>query len=132
MKKKFKGFSLAELLIALLVISIVLSAAIPTITKRSAGGEKIWRWSMEHDNNYSNSAYFGVGATQSAIIGATNIPSISNPLATASGEEMANVKFSHSGDKLVLIKQTTRAPGDESIDSNMINSHISFFTLFST
>ena len=64
MNNKRKGFSIAELLIALLIISIVLAAAIPAITKKNtAGGEKIWRWAGKN-----NSAFFGVGQNQSAII----------------------------------------------------------------
>ena len=34
---KFRGFSLAELLISLLIISIVLAAAIPTMTRKGKG-----------------------------------------------------------------------------------------------
>ena len=70
MNKKFKGFSLAELLISLLVISIVLSAAIPAIT-RKAGQQRelIWRWT---DQN--NVAFSAVGANQSVIVGLDTLP----------------------------------------------------------
>ena len=63
MYKKTKGFSLAELLISLLIISIVLAAAIPTITKRRAHDpENVWNWT-----NKNNSAFF-VEACISKII----------------------------------------------------------------
>ena len=66
-----KGFSLAELLISLLIISIVLAAAIPTITKRSgASREQIWRWTTSN-----NDIFFGVGKLQSAILGLSVMPS---------------------------------------------------------
>ena len=44
MYKNRKGFSLAEILIALLVISIVGAATLPTITKRNAKPDKLWDW----------------------------------------------------------------------------------------
>ncbi len=135
MNKKRKGFSIAELLIALLIISIVLAAAIPTITKKnSAAGEKIWRWA-----GTNNSAYFGVGANQSAIIGASQMP-----FANVSDNEKpkqvfvmddidpSNVNFTTDGDKLVLIKRapegTDKGSGKNVLD-NFINSHISFYYL---
>lgn len=70
MNKKFKGFSLAELLISLLVISIVLSAAIPAIT-RKAGQQRelIWRWTEQN-----NVAFSATGANQSVILGLDAMP----------------------------------------------------------
>ncbi len=144
--KKTKGFSLAELLISLLIISIVLSAAIPTITKRMAANrEYIWRWSSEN-----NSAYFGLGANQTTILGYNAIPlsgySITDLLvdnsATTSGVydttdttyipynyttddiNLGNLQFSNYGDKLSILKKTV-----QDNNSNFLNSHISFYTL---
>ena len=127
MNKKLKAFSLAELLISLLIISIVLSAAIPTLTKKNAGAEMIWRWS-----NTNNSAYFGAGALQTAMLGTDVIPdvNVANNF-TPSGVEgienldTSNIKFTNSGDKLIILKQST----SDNADSNLANSHISFFTL---
>ncbi|MBQ3640745.1 prepilin-type N-terminal cleavage/methylation domain-containing protein, partial [bacterium] len=34
-----KGFTIAEMLVALMVISLVLSAAIPTISKKNVGAD---------------------------------------------------------------------------------------------
>lgn len=128
MNKKLKGFSLAELLISLLIISIVLSAAIPTLTKRSSGSVQIWRWA-----NSNNSAYFGMGALQSAILGNDMIPdvNITNTFEDIEGLEdisINNIKYTNSGDKLVILKQS---PG-ENANSHLMNSHISFFTLANT
>lgn len=123
MNKKLKGFSLAELLISLLIISIVLSAAIPTLTKKSAGSEQIWRWA----NNSNNSAYFGVGALQTAIIGNDMVPDVTNTWGTMEGIDSttSGIRYTTSGDKLVLMKQST----SDNANSHLMNSHISFYTL---
>lgn len=149
--KKKQGFSLAELLISLLIISIVLAAAIPTITKRNAaGGEKIWHWT-----NTNNGAYFGVGSNQSAIIGADQIPFIedlndtsdsfkyiknffqdtdvfgnSTALDNTALTSIAS-HFTTTGDKLVLLKKApTKNEGGTTMGlSNLVNSHISLYTV---
>lgn len=122
MSKKLKGFSLAELLISLLVISIVLSAAIPTLTKKTAGSESIWRWA-----NTNNSAYFGMGALQSAILGNDVIPDVdmSNTFMADGVANDSNVRFTTDGDKLVILKQSASS----SANAHLMNSHIAFFTL---
>ncbi len=121
MDRKIKGFSLAELLISLLVISIVLSAAIPTLTKKSRGSEQIWRWA-----NTNNSAYFGVGSLQSAILGSDSIPNITNTFNNVDGiADLNNIRYTNSGDKLVILKQSTL----DNANSHLMNSHISFYTL---
>ena len=143
MSKKLKGFSLAELLISLLVISIVLSAAIPTITKRTAQErEVIWRWSTDN-----NSTYFGLGAQQAVLIGTPNIPTgdllafmdddydygTNNADRIEDPTYINNATFTTSGDKLVILKksipgQTTVQPSEHQT-TNMGNSHISFYNI---
>ncbi len=140
--KELRGFSLAELLISLLIISIVLSAAIPTITRKSAkSNEFIWRWTKTN-----NCAYFGVGANQTAIIGASEIPFKNNDKSAGTAttnadylknffpsivseypkDDISHTKFSLDGDKLILLKRTFVK--DNKTD-NFINSHISFYNL---
>ncbi len=126
MSKKFKGFSLAELLIALLVVSIVLSAAIPTITKRQATSEQIWRWS-----NKNNNAYFGVGSMQTALLGISNLPEdnegnlgLTNTFGNA-GVDTSNLRFTTAGDKLAILKQSN----NDFPNTQLMNSHISFYNL---
>lgn len=139
MNKKLKGFSLAELLISLLIISIVLAAAIPTITRKSgANRENIWRWSSSNNN-----AYFGIGSNQTAIIGAETIPFLSENgnqttktlaeifgVSVTEGDEsvdLSNAIFTNTGDKLVLLKKSHI---DEAGNQySLANSHISFFSL---
>ncbi len=124
---KRKGFSLAELLIALLVISIVLSAAIPTITKKNtAAGEKIWRWS---DRNM-NDIYFGLGENQTVIIGADAKPLNGKPLNIyfpLPDLNLNDVRFSTDGDRLMILKESLGV--DKINRNNFVNSHISFYNL---
>lgn len=131
MSKKLKGFSLAELLISLLVISIVLSAAIPTITKRtSQDREQIWKWSTDN-----NSAYFGLGSNQAVLIGTPTIPSgslttyMDDDLGGAQGRFedpifIKNPRFTTTGDKVSILKQSLQGH-----TTNMANSHISFYNI---
>lgn len=134
MKKKYKGFSLAELLISLLIISIVLSAAIPAVTKRAGQQrEYIWRWTEQN-----HVAYSAVGANQSVILGFDVFPmksndasvllndkSVSDTINSVSNPGVVNtggVKFNEEGDKLVILKRKV-----STAFSNLVNSHISFF-----
>ena len=126
---KRKGFSLAELLIALLVISIVLSAAIPTITKKNtASGEKIWRWSDRNMNNI----YFGLGENQSVIIGADAKPLKDSDLKSyfpLENLDLNSVRFSTDGDRLMILKESLGSNTDTNNKNNFVNSHISFYNL---
>lgn len=157
MNRKLKGFSLAELLISLLIISIVLSAAIPTLTRRAAKTrEYVWAWSTQN-----NSAFFGMGANQSAIIGHDKIPSLFYDEATGltplplsqllydssnindslttdeylknlrsiSQINAADIQFNANGDKLILLKKASITGKTSNPESNFANSHISFFTV---
>ncbi len=129
MYKKTKGFSLAELLISLLIISIVLAAAIPTITKRRAmSPENVWNWS-----NKNNVAFFGVGHNQSAVIGYDMMPfsdvsdadKINKYYDTDSlNADTSDFRFTTDGDKLVLVR---RYITEQNKSENMKNSHISFY-----
>lgn len=139
MYKNKKGFSLAELLISLLIISIILAAAIPTVTKRNKyDPERTWQWSGQN-----NSAYFGVGSDQSAVIGYFKVPQYSerkayydekvfdwNQLSDShplkNGDDKNNPAFTTTGDKLNLVK---RFPFSEKVEYNLRNSHISFYNI---
>ncbi len=139
MYKNKKGFSLAELLISLLIISIILAAAIPTVTKRNKyDPERTWQWSGQN-----NSAYFGVGSDQSAVIGYFKVPQYSERKAyydekvfklgdlptdhpLRDGDDVKNPAFTTTGDKLNLVK---RFPFSDNVEYNLRNSHISFYNI---
>lgn len=129
MNKKLKGFSLAELLISLLIISIVLSAAIPTVTRKMKSVDTIWRWcgTAEQKTN----AFFGAGENQSAIIGTSSVPSIGDPfkgyLYDDDIKKEVSKNYQTKGDKLVLFKKYQDVESDHA--KNMVNSHIAFYNL---
>ncbi len=155
MDKKKKGFSLAELLISLLIISIVLSAAIPTITKRAgANREYIWRWASTN-----NDMYTATGWNQTAVLGYDKNPvndiyalggetakleDLLRDFMTATGDEPSGtipwryrgvigpvnfeeIPYSKDGDKFTILKKPLVAT-NASDQSNFANSHISFYT----
>ena len=133
LNKNFNAFSLAELLIALLIISIVLTAAIPVITKKSVSfRDNIWNWSDQNDNIFAAS-----GTNQSAILGINRIPSVkwtdildsevylSSDPNDDGGWAMRDAKritYSNDGNKFVILKKQA-SPGD----SDFKNSHIAFY-----
>lgn len=131
MNKRLHGFTIAEMLISLLIISLVLSAAIPTITKKSASSDSIWQWSAS-----STSAYFGEAANQTAIIGDMYLTSMTPAIL---GSYLANIadfndisddyphNITNMGDKLALVKQSSRL--SDGTYSDIANSHISFYTM---
>ena len=66
---KFSGFTLAEMMVVMLIMSIILAAMAPVMTTRSkADSSSPWRFSP---NNVSD-AYFGYGDNQIAMIGQPN------------------------------------------------------------
>ena len=59
------GFTLAEMMVVMLILTIVLAAFAPMMTKRkSAGLTSPWRYATNNSD-----AYFGLGDTQTAMIG---------------------------------------------------------------
>ena len=69
MLKIKKGFTLAEMMVVMLIMSIILAAMAPVMTTRSkADTSSPWRYSP----NNSSDAYFGTGNAQIAMIGQPN------------------------------------------------------------
>ena len=67
--KGFTAFTLAEMMVVMLIMSIILAAMAPVMTTRSkADSSSPWRYSPE---NLSD-AYFGAGESQIAMIGQPN------------------------------------------------------------
>ena len=67
--KKNSAFTLAEMMVVMLIMSIILAAMAPVMTTRSkADSSSPWRFSP----NNSSDAYFGYGDSQIAMIGQPN------------------------------------------------------------
>lgn len=136
-KRKKSAFSLAELMITLLILSIVLSAVMPAVTKRNAGQEGVWRWLYDGSH-----AYFGTGPNQEALIGMAVKPKLGITEAipdyapidingvALSGTEAQRYTTTDSGDRLLIMKYTYQYKGDGSSYTAhpMSNSHITFFS----
>ena len=66
---RFSAFTLAEMMVVMLIMSIILAAMAPVMTTRSkADTSSPWRYSPEN----SSDAYFGAGNSQIAMIGQPN------------------------------------------------------------
>lgn len=105
MKKydKKNGFSIAEMMIALLVISIIMAASMPIITKRSKSSvDKTWRAATN-----GSDAYFGLGPTQGIVIGTTEFPTGNYAKFLINTDDSANTTISHmlfSSNNTILAK----------------------------
>ena len=68
-KHKFNAFTLAEMMVVMLIMSIVLAAMAPVMTtKNKVDNSSPWKYSP----NNSSDAYFGQGASMRAMIGQLN------------------------------------------------------------
>ncbi len=149
-RSKKSAFSLAELMITLLILSIVLSAVMPAVTKRNAGQESVWRWLYDGSH-----AYFGTGSKQEALIGMAVKPQMAHnssdhtpessetiisdygvlrknpsnfnaPLQQVPSGETDKFTLTDIGDRLLIMKYTVTSDGY--VWHPMSNSHISLFT----
>lgn len=64
--KPAAAFTLAEMMVVMLVLSIVMAASLPIITRRAKVSEAIWHYAANHSDIYSQ-----LGTTQGAILGDT-------------------------------------------------------------
>lgn len=68
--KKFKlGFSLAEAMITLMIISLILAAVIPVMSRRQLTSDSMWKYASNNSD-----IFYGEGASQAAIIGSNSVP----------------------------------------------------------
>ena len=120
--KNKTGFSLAELLISLMVISIVLAATIPTITDTSILDENLFEFSNDNKNIHPsnpnvNLTLGSTGSTDTLFnVGDTQIKN------TLTNAERYGFAFSIDGDKLSIITKS-------SANSNFANAPISLYNL---
>ncbi len=133
MAKKLKGFSLAEVLITLLVVGIVGAAAIPTMTKRSTGTDKMWDWAdYPVGSAYSvgthvllNASETDANVIQDGLTPAEYLPNIDSTLASAVMPTGSPPVSPPAYDKLILMNNFNIEGLDE--DSRFAKPHISFY-----
>ena len=134
MIKKRKGFSLAEVLVTLMIVGVVAAATVPTVTKRSMGHDKLWDWA-----DYPlGSAYFtGAHVLLDSASNARSLPKMSvspdyfsdnyfpeaKKELTASAKLLSENVFMPSLDKIAVFNNYNE---DKNIN-NIQRSHISFY-----
>ena len=69
-KKNKNGFSLAEALITLIIVSLVIAAVIPVMSKKQNTVDAMWRYASNNSD-----IYFANNTSQTAVIGAASVPS---------------------------------------------------------
>ncbi len=67
------GFSLAEALITLTIVSLILAATLPVITKKQNVTDAMWNY-VGSGTGANSSVFYGLGGSQSAIIGHNSVP----------------------------------------------------------
>ena len=118
---KIKGFSLAEVMIAMVVVSIALAAAMPTITKRNAGSDSIWRVGTqktggEVTEDSKTIAFSG----PNILIGTSRLPLLSNSYFADENFD-DGLKIHPKDDKLIIFNKF------DSDSERFKSSHIGFY-----
>ncbi len=67
-----KGFSLAEALITLMIVSLILAAVIPVMSKKQNTVDSMWRYASNNSD-----IYFANSTSQTAVIGSNTVPASS-------------------------------------------------------
>ena len=129
---KIKGFSLAEVLISLTVVSILLAVAAPVITKQHVG-DNTWKWT--EGNTVKNGTSFD---GDNLVIGSRTVPSVDDVDDYFSSFPDGDIKTAAASDlvlnndrlisKLSVIKPTQRSGF---IPSAFFDSHLSFYNIVS-
>ena len=125
---KNNGFSLAELMIATLVISIALAAAAPTITKSLSGTDEIWKTGTKFNTGSNkfeqapDQIYF---EGPNVMVGSQRMPIIRTLKDYFKDSyDVTNYRFSPKTEKLVLFNSIANPDNGNSF---MASSHLSFY-----
>lgn len=73
MKTNKRAFSIAEALITLMIVSLILAAVIPVVSRRQATADTMWRYITAGTGANSDIAY-GLGDSQTAVLGMDRRP----------------------------------------------------------
>ncbi len=103
---KHKGFTLAEMMVVMLILSIVLAAMAPVVTTRSKVDQSSpWRYS---EGNLSD-AYYGLGESQIAMIGQrefNNTDETAKLIINSSSTRPSHIAFKRDGSNQGLLRLT--------------------------
>lgn len=105
MKTKIKAFTLAEMMVVLLILSLILAAFLPILTTRlnssNSSTSAIWKWADDKTN-----IYFGKENTPGAAIGTNAITSSDNT------RFLLNTSSAVSNQKHILFKEDDNSVGN--------------------
>ncbi len=71
-----KGFSIAEALITLMIVSLILAAVLPVVSKKSKTNDAIWHY-VTNGTGANSDIYYGNSNSQTTILGNTSAPDAS-------------------------------------------------------
>ena len=107
--RKKKAFTLAEMMVVMLILSIVLAAMAPVVTTRSKVDQSSpWRYS---EGNLSD-AYYGLGESQTAMIGQrefTNTDETAKLIINTSGTRPSHIAFKRGDSNIGLLRMENNA-----------------------
>ena len=102
-KGKYSGFTLAEMMVVMLILSIVLAAMAPVITTRSKIDQSSpWKYS---EGNLSD-AYYGLGDSQTAMIGQKDFQETDEAaklIINASNVRPVSIAFKKNGENIAKL-----------------------------
>lgn len=73
MKNHKRGFSIAEALVTMMIISLILAAVLPVMSRRNLTNDSMWRYSSSGTGANSN-IFYGLGVNQTALLGLDVLP----------------------------------------------------------
>ena len=104
-----KAFTLAEMMVVMLILSIVLAAMAPVVTTRSKVDQSSpWRYS---EGNLSD-AYYGLGESQTAMIGQreySNTDETAKLIINTSGTRPSHIAFKRGDTNIGLLRMENNA-----------------------
>ena len=126
-KNKYTAFTLAEMMVVMLIMSIILAAMAPVMTTRNKiDNSSPWRYSPQNASN----AYFGAGQAMHALIGQVEATESDNGklVINTLGSSMSHLLFKSNNDVLgdlyfsesSVVLGNRRAPAN-SIGTNNVN-----------
>ena len=108
-KSRSRAFTLAEMMVVMLILSIVLAAMAPVVTTRSKVDQSSpWRYS---EGNLSD-AYYGLGESQTAMIGQrefTNTDETAKLIINTSGTRPSHIAFKRGDSNIGLLRMENNA-----------------------
>lgn len=73
MKNHKQGFSIAEALVTMMIISLILAAVLPVMSRRNLTNDSMWRY-VSTLTGANSDVYYGIGNNQTAILGMDLVP----------------------------------------------------------